>query len=311
MLRPGGSGGAGAPAELRGLPQRTATTVMRPWDWALPPRSFDLEIISAHPAGWDSADRAERRPPLLFVPGASGAAWMFAEHWLGAAVRRGYPAYALSLRGHGGSAGREAMPRTVLRDYVADVLQAITQLAQPPVLVGHGMGSLVVQQVLQRYPAAAALLVAPTPMLGIAATVWHQVRADPPATVTGLLTRRPAIRPDLMFCGLDPTTGSSYLRRLDRESPLVLMQLGMKHSIGPIYSPIAVVGCREDALVRPSDVWHAAEMFGVRPIWLPGAGHLVMLDSSHSVGLDIMLDWVDEQIGAAAPAPGGRRLPQR
>ena len=91
---------------------------------------------------------------------------------------------------------------------------------------------------------------------------------------------------------------------MGREAPLVLLQLGMSHAVGPIHSPVAVVGCREDAVIRPTDVRHTADMYHVRPIWLPGAGHLVMLDSSHSVGLDIVLDWVDEHIGGPARSVG-------
>jgi pimeloyl-ACP methyl ester carboxylesterase len=295
---------SGIPTQLRDLPNRAPTTAVRPWDWALPPRPVDLETISSVPAGWEQAPRSERRPPVLFVHGASGAAWNFAEHWLSSAVRRGYPAHAVSLRGHGGSAGRERLPRTTLRDYVADVLWTAAALPEPPVLIGHGMGSLIVQQVLQRYPARAGVLVAPTPMFGVTGLVWDQVRRSPRTSVTALVTGRPPVRSDLLFCGLDSATGEAYLRRMGREAPLVLLQLGMSHAIGPVYGPVAVVGCREDAIIRPTDVRHTADMYGVRPIWLPGAGHLVMLDSSHSVGLDIVLDWVDEHVGGAARSLG-------
>ena len=294
----------GVPRALRGLPNRTATTVMRPWEWAMPSQPEQLQIISAVPDGWETTPRQERRPPLLFVHGACGAAWTFAEYWLGAAVRRGYPAHAVSLRGHGGSGGRDRLHRTVLRDYVADVMQAITLLPQPPVLIGHGMGSLVVQLVLERYPARAGVLVSPVPAYGVQGNLLARLRDSPRASVGALLSRRLPLQPELMFCSLDGHTGTAYLQRMGRESPLVLLQLGMSHAIGPVYSPIAVVGCREDAVVRPTDVWHTADMYGVRPIWLPGAGHLVMLDSSHSVGLDIILDWVDEQAPIAAPAAG-------
>jgi pimeloyl-ACP methyl ester carboxylesterase len=283
------------------MPHRAATTVVRRWDTAWPVQRRELETISAHPEGWADLPRAERRPPLLFVPGAGGAAWNYAEHWLGAAVRRGYPAHAMSLRGHGGSAGRQHLHRAVLRDYVADVLQATAALPQPPVLIGHGMGAAVVQQVIQRYPAAAAVLVAPAPMSGTG-LVWAQLRRSPARSVRAALTRRLPIEPELFFCGLDAATGAAYLRRFGSEAPLVLLQLARQPAIGPVFGPVAVVGCREDAVVGPEEVRHVADVFGARPIWLPGAGHLVMLDSSHSVGLDIVLDWVDEHLPVDRPA---------
>ncbi len=40
----------------------------------------------------------EGLPPLLFVPGLGHGAWAFAEHWLGHAASRGFPAYAVTPR---------------------------------------------------------------------------------------------------------------------------------------------------------------------------------------------------------------------
>jgi pimeloyl-ACP methyl ester carboxylesterase len=50
-----------------------------------------------------------RPPPPLFIHGICSGAWSFAEHWLPAAVDAGFPAYALSFRGHGGSAGGDRL----------------------------------------------------------------------------------------------------------------------------------------------------------------------------------------------------------
>ena len=71
--------------------------VVRSWEWARPERPARREVLAAVP------EREEAKPPLLFVPGFGHGAWAFAEHWLGHAAGRGFPAYALSLRGHGGS----------------------------------------------------------------------------------------------------------------------------------------------------------------------------------------------------------------
>src|SRR5205085_6494592 len=88
------------------------------------------------------------RPPLLFVHGLGHGAWCW-EHWLDAAADAGYPAYAVSLRGHGGSSGGLRTAR--LSGYVDDVVATAESLPRPPVLVGHSMGGLVVMQALARY----------------------------------------------------------------------------------------------------------------------------------------------------------------
>lgn len=291
---------SGVPSDLAQLPHRAATTAMRPWDWALPPKPVDLEIISAIPSGWSSAARAERRPPLLFIPGAGGAAWVFAEHWLGAASRRGYPAHALSLRGHGGSAGHERISVTLLRDYIYDVLQAIVTLPEPPVLVGHGLGAVVVQEVLARYPARAGVLVAPVPLSGALGQNWRALWRNPLTQTSALLTGRQSPDPQTMFCGIADPLARDYLQRLSRESPAVLLELVRPRRIGPVYCPVGVAGCEFDQVVSPQEVRRTADVYGVRPMWLPGVGHQVALDSGHSVALDVILDWVDGHAPATA-----------
>jgi len=85
-------------------------------------QSMQLEIITQEPP-------AKPHPtPILFVHGAWHGAWCWAEHFLPHFAERGYSAHALSLRGHGASAGRAQLRRTRIADYVADVAQVAGQL---------------------------------------------------------------------------------------------------------------------------------------------------------------------------------------
>ncbi len=70
----------------------------------------------------------------------TSGAWIW-EHFLGFFAARGYPAYAVSLRGHGGSEGDLAVAS--FEDYVDDVETAAKAIGSEPVLVGHSMGGLV------------------------------------------------------------------------------------------------------------------------------------------------------------------------
>ena len=103
----------------------------------------------------------------------------------GASRRTGRPrppsagtSYAMSLRGHGGSGGqtRWGAPHCATTH---DVLQVISSLDQPPVLVAHSLGTLVAQRVLQRYPARAGVLLTPIPAGGIPATMVQVLRSKP------------------------------------------------------------------------------------------------------------------------------------
>ncbi len=63
----------------------------------------------------------------------------------------GWHGVAVSLRGHGRSAGRKDLDRFGLADFVADVASAAASLDQPPVVVGHSMGGVVAQHFVQRH----------------------------------------------------------------------------------------------------------------------------------------------------------------
>lgn len=71
----------------------------------------------------------ETRPaPILFVHGAWHGAWCW-ENFLPYFAQHGYAAHALSLRGHGASAGRDKIRwHSAAHDYVADVAQIVQTL---------------------------------------------------------------------------------------------------------------------------------------------------------------------------------------
>lgn len=118
-------------------------------DWAFPVPPVRREVLSAVPTD-DTG-----RPPLLFVPHTCAED---VRPWLDSAAERGFPAYAVSLRGRGGSAAPPRPWRVTLRDLAHDVVQAAIRVERRPVLVGDGLGALAVQRALARYPARAAVL---------------------------------------------------------------------------------------------------------------------------------------------------------
>lgn len=287
---------APSPSSATG-PQRRSTRVMRLWDWANPPRSEHVEVLQALP------DEDTGRPPLLFVHGLGHGAWCFAEHWLPAAADAGYPAYAVSLRGHGGSGGQRTLRRSLLRDYVHDVLQTIITLPSPPVLVGHSMGSLVVQLVMERYPARASALLTPLPPTGVLRSMLRLSAKAPLDAGRALVGATLPMRPQYLFSDLDPARAQDYTSRIGRESPWAQYAMLRPRRIGPVHAQVMVMGAEQDTLVAPADVEACARIYGTDVVWVPG-GHDVMLDAYWDVALTTLLHWVDD----VAPA-GSTQLP--
>ena len=50
-----------------------STRIMRPREWADPPRPVTREVIAVQP---DAATTAPTAPPVLFVPGFGQGAWV-------------------------------------------------------------------------------------------------------------------------------------------------------------------------------------------------------------------------------------------
>src|SRR3954447_18257217 len=104
-----------------------------------------------------------RKPPLLFVHGGYCDSWCWEPYFLPWFAAQGYPAYAISLRGHGASGGQDSLFVAGLDDYAADVERVMAQIPVVPVLIGHSMGAAVVERLLATRPLRGAALLAPVP----------------------------------------------------------------------------------------------------------------------------------------------------
>jgi pimeloyl-ACP methyl ester carboxylesterase len=263
-----------------------STNVMRQREWALPPVPVRREVLTAAPS------HAGDAPPVLFVPGFGHGAWAFAEHWLEHAAERGFPAYAMSLRGHGGSG---AAAGTTLRAYMHDVTQVAASLPRQAVLIGHGASALVVAMALARYPARAAVLVSPV-FGGAGAAVSALVRA-PVVTLPAVFGRplRPR-RGQLFSRELPAADGRRYADRLGGASARAQWQL-VAHSApeDPVGDPpVLVVGSPDDRIVGRAALTAVARRYGGAPLLFPGMGHDVMLDAGWQEPIDAILDWLNK-----------------
>lgn len=271
------------------LPRSARTRILRRREAALPVPPVRREVVTATPAA------EEGRPPLLFVPGFGGGAWMYAD-WLDHAAGRGFAASAMSLRGHGGSG---AAPRATLRAYTHDVVQVAAGLPRQAVLVGHGAGALVVARALARYPARAAVLTSPVfggwrggwPLLGRA------LLRNPGGTVPAVFGRRLRLRRGQLFSHeLPAATAGDHHRRMGRAGVLAQWQLLAHRWPEPPVAdpPVLVLGSPHDAVVSGAGLARVARRYGGAPLLFPGMGHALMLDARWREPIDAILDWLDK-----------------
>jgi pimeloyl-ACP methyl ester carboxylesterase len=257
-------------------------SVVRTREWAFPVRPAKREVLRATP------EVESGRPPVLFVPGFGHAAWVFAEHWLEHTAERGFPAYAMSLRGHGAS---DPARKADLRAYAHDVAQVAASLPRRAVIVGHGAGALAAALALARYPAKAGVLVAPVfggigtalrnPMLCLPALFGGRIRL----TAGQLFSRE-----------LPSSQARSYAKRLGRASSKAQWQLLRgRNPEDPVGDPpVLVVGSPDDKIVSDGAVRNVARRYGGAPLLFPGMGHDLMLDARWREPIDAILDWLDK-----------------
>jgi pimeloyl-ACP methyl ester carboxylesterase len=259
-----------------------SVNVLRLREWSAPIRPVRREVLTATP------EVDEGKPPVLFVPGFGHGAWAYAEHWLEHTASRGFPAYAVSLRGQGGS---ESDKKASLRAYTHDVVQVAASLPKRAVIMGHGAGALVVAHALARYPARAAVLVAP--VLGGVSAALRNPGLVLPALLGGGL-RLPAGQ--LFSRELPAANARAYAGRMGRASTRAQWQLlwGSEPE-APVGAPhVLVVGSPDDRIVSPNALKQAARRYGGAPLLFPGMGHDMMLDARWREPIDATLDWLEK-----------------
>lgn len=254
-----------------------------------PSRPVELELVSREPAA-----RRPGRPPLLFVHGLAGAAWIWDEAWLSRAASAGWSAHAVSLRGHGGSEGHEHRWRISLDGYGRDVQQVASRLPDPPVLVAHSLGAVVAGRVIARQPVPAAVMLTPVAVTHGLGTLAHNLPRIPGQLlrmVAGLPLRLTTDDILNVLAARDPRRAQHYISRLGDEPPVAQYQLAFHGPPGrPLGDPpVLVYGAEHDRLVPLSDAERTATYYDTTVRLLPGTGHYVMLDAARDAVLDTVL----------------------
>jgi pimeloyl-ACP methyl ester carboxylesterase len=258
----------------------------------------NLEVLFREAKG------AAPHAPLLFVHGAYVGAWCWEAHFLDWFAVRGYAAHAVSLRGHGGSAGRRELNDFGLADYAEDVARAVESLPQAPVLIGHSMGAMVVQKYLEKAEAPAAVLACPVPSYGLMPSsvrlAWTR-----PALFAGLNAvasggrASPEVLEEALFAGaIGPERLEQCYQRMQRESRRALLDMsgwGLPSLFRAVRAPTLVLGAEKDNLIAHGEARATASMIGADYRLLAGLGHAIMLDEGWESAAEAILGWLGEK----------------
>ena len=256
-----------------------------------------LHVVRREPRG------VPQPTPLLFVHGAWHGAWCWEEHFLDFFADRGHRVAALDLRGHGSSPSHGRFSTTRMRDYVADVAEVAATFDTPPVVVGHSMGGMVVQQYLEDHPAPGGVLVASGPPRGVIGITLKIARRHPLRFVrmNATWSLYPVVAdPDdaraLLFSDLlDDVTALGYVARVQDEAYVAFLDMLLLDRPRPrrVKAPMLVLGASRDAIFTPREVRATAAAYGTSEVMFD-AGHNLMLEPVWPEVAGAIADWVAE-----------------
>lgn len=262
---------------------------------------------------------APTTPPLLFVHGACAGAWCWEETYLPYFAEHGYNAYALSLRGHGHSAGRDAINSFSLDNYLEDVTRVAASIhaqhGTPPVLVGHSMGGLLVQQYLERaadaFPVTAAVLMASFPAAGLAGSWWYWQMQSPLLWMAMQQFMKQHHRPASAFTHTWVFSASAPRHLVDVHSRRFIMEsstaawdmLTASVNVAAVRrrtTPLLVLGAQNDAIFPAFEVRNTANLYNAPCKLFPNMAHGMMLEENWVESASYLRSWLDVQSQAAS-----------
>lgn len=255
--------------------------------------------------------KKSKHPPLLFVHGAFCGAWIWADNFLPALAGAGYPAYALSLRGHGTSAGRDKIDWISVQDYLEDLNTAIDTLiaetGQWPVLVGHSMGGFVAQKYLESHPdhqIPALALLCSVPPQGLVAAQFNMLFRKPGLfleinrLMSGKLNDLEVIQEALFAQPVGQAVLQRFFEHMQPESQRAIWDMSVFNLLylrPRKLPPLLVAGAEHDVLVPPFLVRATAQTYGVTPHIFATMGHGITHEPDWQQATDLLLGWLKEQ----------------
>jgi len=257
-----------------------------------------LEIISRRPAG------KPRPTPLLFVHGSFTHAGIWDVNFLPYFAERGYEAHAVSLRGHGGSEGRERLHWLSLTDYVTDLGDAVRGIGGLPVLIGHSMGGMVVQRYLRTNKARGAVLMASVPPYGMWDSTVGMAFRDPMLVhqLGMLMTFGPgvvsigAIRRAMVSDRVPAEEVARHEHLFQSESQRVVIDMLAFDPFSWLPEPslpVQVLGAADDAFLAPAQIEATARAFGTKATIFPDMAHGMMIEPDWRLVADAIAGWLE------------------
>jgi pimeloyl-ACP methyl ester carboxylesterase len=251
--------------------------------------------------------------PIVMVHGAFVGGWSF-ETFAEPFRTAGHAVHAPDLIGHGADESREKVVGVSMRDYARQITKLCATFDEPPVLIGHSLGGLVVQMVARKVKPAGLVLLAPSPPWGLTSWSAEEAMGAMGAHLVTLLSNG-AIEPSrelmrhMSLQRMSAAEAAPVLARMRPESarairetlnwwldPLMTTSIGP----GPLPCPSLVICGGKDRVNPPALGRRVAKRIGGEFVVLPEMSHWLLSEPGWPAVAERVLSWLDEQAQAAA-----------
>ena len=236
-------------------------------------------------------------PPILLIPGILGGAWYF-ERYQAFFAARGYPTYAVNLRGRPGSRPVRDLGAITMEEFVRDALE-VTRALGRPVVIGHSMGGLIAQRLAEDGVSDTVVLLAPAPPSGIPVAtprlVLKQIKHLPTLLGSKPLRSSRADADDLIFSEVPEAERQGLYERLVADSGRAARDLSVgavRVDETQVRCDMLVAGGMRDRFVAPWIVRRVARKYGA-PCWqYPQNGHFLPMEPGWDRIMDDVESWI-------------------
>jgi pimeloyl-ACP methyl ester carboxylesterase len=252
----------------------------------------------------DAVDVAKPRgAPVLCLHGLFAGSWVY-EGVLPRIAARGYPAAALSFRGHPPASPLPTIGRASVAAYCHDAFEAARELERP-IVIGHSMGGLVALLLASRNLVRAAVLVSSAPPRGISVfsrpLLLRMARYLPALLLSRPFVPNAADIDALVLNEVPPGDRASIRERFTPDSGRVARQIALGVYDVPLRTlraPLLVVGADRDRFVPLGVARRLSRRYDAPLHIARGHGHFLFGEPGWESELDAILDWIDK-----LPAP--------
>ena len=251
-----------------------------------------LNVRVSHPVGGT-------RPPVLLIHGMFGGSWYW-DAYQRFFTARGYPTYAVDLRGHHGSHPVPDIGKVSVKAYVSDALKIAESLGRP-IVIGHSMGGMIAQRLAEENAVIAAVFLCSAPprwippvSIPLLSRIWRYI---PELLLSKPLMPRRADADFLMFNRMPDDMRDDQFAMLVPESG----RAGIELSIGSIAVNAARVKCptfsvsaEDDHFLVPRIGKAIARKYRGRSMTFAGHAHSIMNEPGWETPAAEIASWLEE-----------------